>query len=625
MTTPAPTSPADGDINVGVLVWIFFCMYIVCLIGLALYGLYRSGKLENKEEMIEDHWVASRGVGTFVLLLTVFATVSSGYTAVGVPGDVWLNGYFGLRWFYCLGVMVYPIIFISSKLQYIGAERKYVSATDFIKDRYKSQSLAMFTSASMVFPAVAYALAQFKAMGATIQEISNNSIDDFLAARILCFIMIFYEVLGGLRAIAYTDVIQGVVLLGAYLLFYIAQEDIFGGISEAKRVMSEAGLNKMLTKDEVQSWVGFGMMTSISYALYPQMIVRYQAARNSNVLKWTNTFIPIGQLTAMTCSIFTGMVAYTYIGPPSDEFSNSNGVFGLVVRRVIDENVAYNILGSLMLCASCAAFMSTADSSVNAAASLFTLDFMAPLATKYKLSNGFLLLTGKIISITIAIIVLYCSQIDFEMGALITLQGMILCQVAPAYVLGFFNLNLQPYALLFGQVLGIGISMYYQCYSEYCKRSSVDVEWFGPWDGVQPGFFALIVNLFVSCCFSYRSTNWVFAWDKVEKGKFEDQLPTELLSFKSSERSRPWNTFPVNIVFFVSFILHCFTTPWWFDYYDSDDSPSDAADFPKWVWMCGFFRVMGDILLIGSVICGWQDHDSTKTPIAGSDLPATEL
>merc|ERR1719317_1765598 len=102
--------------------------------------------------------------------------------------------------------MAYPIFYVSSKLQFIGQRRKYVSPTDFIKDRFKSRSLAVFTSATMVFPAVAYAMAQFKSMGTTIQSISDGRIDDFLAARILCIIMITYEVLGGLRAIAYTDV-----------------------------------------------------------------------------------------------------------------------------------------------------------------------------------------------------------------------------------------------------------------------------------------------------------------------------------------------------------------------------------------------------------------------------------
>jgi len=622
MTTPAPTSPADADIDVGILVWIFFCVYLATLLLMAVYGYYRASKLPTFDRKMEDHFVASRGLGTFVSSLTIFATISSGYAAVGIPGEVWEYGYFGFRWLYTAGFMLYPIMFLGSKLQMIAWERQYVSPTDFIKDRYKSWILTWFTSLIMVFPAVVYAIVQFIAMGATIQEISDNRIDDFLATRILCVVMVLYEVFGGLRAIAYTDVIQGVMLIGAFLLFYIAQEEIFGGVSEALPVMVEQGNSTNLSDEQVQSWIGFGMMVCISYGFYPQMILRYQAAKNGTVLKWTNVFLIVATWIVMTGSIITGMVAISYVGHPSEEFSSANSVFGLVVRRVIDENTAYGILGSIMLTANAAAFMSTADSAINAAASLLTLDFISPgVPIDFDRRNAIVLWGGKAMSIGIAVIVLFWSQVDFEIASLIELQGMILCQVVPAYLLGFFNLRIHPYPLLVGQVVGVSISIGYQCGTSNCSKSSVDVDWFGPIHGLQPGFFAICINFLVAFIGSFMLVgNFphanVVKFDKVELERFHEEFPKRLLSLKADGKGRPWNNFPYNVLFFVAFGLHCFTTPWWF----TADENYNETTLPQWVTECGIFRLLGDIFLIASIILGWQDEPKKPTIMSGLEL-----
>merc|ERR1719383_1526587 len=146
-------------------------------------------------------------------------------------------------------------MFLASRLHTLADARQYVSPTDFVKDRYGSWSLTWFTSLAMLFPTIVYAMAQFISMGATVLGMSDGKIDDFHAACVLCIIMIIYELFGGLRAIAYTDVIQGSVLIVAFLLFYIAQKDIFGGVEEANRFMAANQLNIMLNEQTIQSWV----------------------------------------------------------------------------------------------------------------------------------------------------------------------------------------------------------------------------------------------------------------------------------------------------------------------------------------------------------------------------------
>jgi len=621
--TTDPTSPAYAKLETGPLVWVFLLMYIVFLLSLAVWGFYKTSKLKTTKEKIDDHFVASRGLGLSVLALTVFATVFSGYTVVGVPGEIWAYGYFGLRWLYTVSHMGYPMMFMASRLHTIGKVRKYVSPTDFIKDRYGSWSLTWFTNLSMLFPAIVYAMAQFISMGATIQGMSDGKIDDFHAAAVLCVVMITYEIFGGLRAIAYTDVVQGSVLIVAFMLYFIAQEDIFGGLEKANKFLAKNDLNIMLTEPALQSWIGFGMILTISYAFYPQIIIRSQAAKNGFVVKWTYIFLVFGTWLVMVCSIGTGMAANLYLGRPGTEFFQPNAVFGIIVRRVISENVWYNILGSIMLTASAAAFMSTCDSAINACVSLITLDFLVPLIPdSYEQKQLVILYGGKLLSIAIALIALFCSRVDIGLAALLTLQGMVLCQVAPAYILGFFNLKLHPYCLLEGQVVGVAIAIFYQCASNYCVQGSTDVSWFGPIEGIQPGVYALVVNLVVAITGSFICAmvgfHELLPFDKVHIKEFKDDIPRHLLTLKADGISRPWSNAPWCILFWLGFFLHCFTSPWVFDY-ENPEPNLNAGSFPDWVWGCGICRVLGDILVITAMYYGWRDEKDEKT------TPETEM
>jgi len=609
--TPSPTNVAFADIEVGVLVWVFLCIYLGFLLSIAMYGFFKTLELTSVMAKIDDHFVASRGLGYAVLALTVFATVFSGYTVVGVPGEVWKLGFFGFRWLLSISHMVYPIMFMASRLQTLGHERNYVSPTDFIKDRYGCWSLTWFTSMAMFFPAIVYAMAQFISMGATIEGLSDGKIDDFHAATVFCIIMIIYEGFGGLRAIAYTDAVQGTVLIVGFLLFFIAQKDIFGGLEDSNRVMAINGLNVMLSEDFVRSWVGFGTILSISYGFYPQLVIRNYAAKSGNVVKWSCIFLICATWLAMTASAFTGMVANVYIGRPDDDgFSDVNSVFGLIIKRTISENIWYNILGSLMLTASVAAFMSTADSAINACVSLLTFDFLVPLIPdSWDKKQSIVFYGGKLFSIVVSLTALFLSRIEIGLGALLTLQGMVLCQVAPSYVLGFFDLELHPYPLLLGQIIGVAISIGYQCATKYCVQSSVNVEWFGPWEGIQPGFFALIINILVACIGNFVCAHFKIAipsFDKLNIEKFESEIPRTLLRLKADGVSRPWNVLPSGILLLIAFIVQCFTTPWWLDYENLEPN-YEANSFPKWLWACGIFRLLGDILMILSIFMGWKD------------------
>lgn len=229
--------------DAGTAPWVILGLYVAFLLGIGVWGLWRSCTQDMKSEggKVNDHYVAGNNMGTYILPLTYFATMFSGYTVVGIPGEVWRTGYFGFRW---LGPLLqwyslYNVV-VASRLAFLAKKRAsklqpmgYQSPTDFISDRYRSKTLTVITSLTLVFPTIFYVLAQFKSMGGTISGLSDGDITAFEAASVFCAIMLIYENLGGLRGVALTDAVQGSVMIFCFLFFHITAKELFGGIPEA--------------------------------------------------------------------------------------------------------------------------------------------------------------------------------------------------------------------------------------------------------------------------------------------------------------------------------------------------------------------------------------------------------
>merc|ERR1719242_1306852 len=139
--------------------------------------------------------------------------------------------------------------FFGGRLNYLSAKRNYISPTGFIGDRYNSHLLRVAISLTLVYPTFIYVLSQFKSMAATVEGLSNGNIDGFYGAIILCAVMLVYELFGGLRAIAWTDTIQGVVMTIGFFIFFIVQASVFDGVESAGNYMERIGHNKILPKD----------------------------------------------------------------------------------------------------------------------------------------------------------------------------------------------------------------------------------------------------------------------------------------------------------------------------------------------------------------------------------------
>ena len=183
-------------------------LYLVVLISVG-YATRRRGAQTG----LGDFYLAGRNLGGFVLLLTLYATQYSGNTLLGYPGEAFRIGY---AWVMSVGFMMAIIVvylIFAPRLQRLARRHAFVTPGDWITHRFRSAPLTLIANVLLVLAISNYLLAQLMAMGHVTEGLSGGAVPYWVGVVLLTLVVIVYETVGGMRAVAWTDCVQGIMLL----------------------------------------------------------------------------------------------------------------------------------------------------------------------------------------------------------------------------------------------------------------------------------------------------------------------------------------------------------------------------------------------------------------------------
>ncbi|MBW2692187.1 MAG: sodium:solute symporter family protein, partial [Deltaproteobacteria bacterium] len=185
--------------------------YLAVLIGIAL-----AARRARQSESPADHFLAGRGLGVFVLFLTLYATAYSGNSLLGYPGQAYRQGF---SWVMATGFMLSIIVVfhaLAPKLRPIAARERFVTPGDWIRFRFSnepgSRALLLAVSFLMAFALANFLFGSLKAMGELTEQFTGAAISYEWGVFLLAGMILFYETVGGMRAVAWTDALQGVLM-----------------------------------------------------------------------------------------------------------------------------------------------------------------------------------------------------------------------------------------------------------------------------------------------------------------------------------------------------------------------------------------------------------------------------
>jgi SSS family solute:Na+ symporter len=337
-------------------------LYAALTLAIGWYGYRATGTTPA------EYFLAGGTLGRVVFPLTMFATLMSAFVFLGSAGFGYVHG---LGWFALLGVEAVagiPLALVGLRVWRVGRERGVLTPTELLGDAFGGPAVKLAVLAAMFAWSVPYLAIQAVGGGLLFETITDGTVSYAAGALGVTVVTGLYLSLGGLRSVAWSDVLQGVALIAflaaafAYLVPAIEPRAVTAEVAVETGLLTPAGDAGFFTPGV---WLSFLLMNTMAILAYPQLFQRFLAAADERAFRSLLAWWPVMVIVAALVPVLLGVWG-TQVVPGLDDPD--------AVIVVLLETYAPAWLAGVVLGGAVAAMMSTADSLVLTLSSMVTRD-----------------------------------------------------------------------------------------------------------------------------------------------------------------------------------------------------------------------------------------------------------
>lgn len=401
----------------------------------------------------EDLFLAGRSLGPGVIGLSLFASNISSTTLIGLPGAAWQSGISvaNYEWMASL-VLVFTALFVAPVL--IGS--RITTLPELLERRFDGR-MRRYLSATSLFLSVVLDTAGSLYAGALVLMLFVPGLSLGLTCAALAIFAGVYTAAGGLRAVAYTDVLQAVVLLAGSLVLAVivfAQFDYSWAEVTVRLAPEKLSLLRPLD-DPALPWlgtlVGLPILGFYYWTMNQYVIQRVLGARDLGAAGRGAVLAAVLKILPLFLMVLPGAMAAALL----PDLERADTVFPRLILEYAPVGVAGLMLAGLM-----AAIMSSVDSALNSASTLVIVDFVQP--RRPTLSPRELARWGRFTTLAMMLLAaLWAPMIENFQGLFAYLQQAFAYVTAPlvaVFAAAFCSRRLGAEAALRATVTGHGIS-----------------------------------------------------------------------------------------------------------------------------------------------------------------------
>ncbi len=427
--------------------WLVVGAYFVLVFGIAVW----SSRGPKPSAAVDDYFFAGRHAGWFVIGASLFASNIGAEHLIGLAGTGAASGFavaqfellaalilIGLGWFF---VPVYLRLGLQTMPEYL--ERRYSPAARWY--------LAIVSIIAYVMTKIAVTIAA----GGVVFE-SLMGIDFWWGATLVVASTGIYTVIGGLKAVLYTDMVQMFVLIGGALAVTWIGLDKVGGIS-ALFASTDSHLLSLWRplSDPAFPWTGilFGApILGVWYWCTDQFIVqRVLSARNISQAQGGTLFAAFLKLSPMFLFVMPGLIALSLKNSGQIELANFDSALPALVIYLLPAGFKGLVAAGLL-----AALMSSLSSVFNSCSTLISVDIYKKL--KPKASETQMVLVGQVATGVMVILGLaWIPVIKSISGQLYQYLQSVQAYIAPPIAAVFLLGILTPRVTSSGANLALGL------------------------------------------------------------------------------------------------------------------------------------------------------------------------
>lgn len=392
---------------------------IICL----LLAIGLSGR--STSNSTEEFFLAGRKLNWNQIGFSLFATNFSASAIVGLTGAAYITGIaiYNYEWVGILAMVFFALVLVG-----VVRRSEVYTIAEFLDRRYDGRIKAIYT-VFIIFLLVFVDMAASLYAGGLLLSQFLPGISLSLLILVVMGLAISYSLVGGLNAISRTDQIQSIIIIiGALLISYFTYHKV-GGLTQFVESAPEGFLTLIRPLDDrAVPWIG--IFTGIS------VLGAYFWFVNQNIVQWVLSarseqdarrgLLLAGslKLIVLFIIILPGVAAIAFI----PELSDPDTVYPALMVELLPPGLLGLVLAGFL-----AALMSNTDSTVHAASTILTMDFVKPRFGE--LSSQQLVWVGRGITLLILGFSAIWAPMIGNFGTLFEyIQGLLSYAVAPFVV-----------------------------------------------------------------------------------------------------------------------------------------------------------------------------------------------
>ncbi|EAT13849.1 sodium/proline symporter PutP [Bermanella marisrubri] len=382
----------DGNIGVSIT----FGLYLILMLAIGYIAYQRTSNLS-------DYIIGGRSLGPVPSALSAGASDMSGWLLLGLPGYAYAAGYEAV-WI-AVGLLVGTYLnwlFVAQRLRtYSLSASDSLTMPSYFENRFHdTQRILRVVSAFFILLFFLFYTSSGLVAGGKLFE-TVFGLDYTWAVIIGTIAVVSYTFFGGFLAVAWTDVIQGLLMFAALLLVPIIAMNAEGGWGATTEAMAAKNpeLLDAFTSTDGTAMTTIGILSLLGWGLgyfgQPHILARFKAIRSEDD-------IPTARRVAVTWSGFgllgALLVGFAAIGYFDTPLEDGEKAFMLLVDALF-----HPVISGILLAAILAAIMSTADSQLLVSSSALAEDFYKALF-KTDAPQKELVMVGRLAVVGIAVV-----------------------------------------------------------------------------------------------------------------------------------------------------------------------------------------------------------------------------
>ena len=378
---------------------IFVYLIIVLGIGMLSHRMFRGTG--------EDYFVASRSIGPFLLLMSLFGTNMTAFAILGASGEAYHTGIgvFGLM--ASSSALVIPLVFyfVGTRLWSLGKKYGYLTQVQFFRDRWRSDGVGLALFAVLIALVIPYLLIGVMGGGITLNQITDGQIPTWIGGLLVCVIVFIYVTYSGARGTAWVNTFQTLVFMTLGGVAFAVIVNKYGGLASALEQVREVRPNLLIFGENIKPLKLLTFMCiPLSAGMFPHIFMHWLTAKNARSFRYPVIFYPVCIAVVWIPSVLLGMMGV--LDFPDLQGPAANSVLVQMVARH-----APGFLGGLLGAGVFAAIMSSLDSQSLSIGTMFTQDIVRHYGFHDKMSESQQVLFGRLFVTAILALTFFLSLI----------------------------------------------------------------------------------------------------------------------------------------------------------------------------------------------------------------------